>query len=412
MHHRVVMVTTSYPRFPGDSVGTFMEPIAKGIATRGHEVHLVAPWHPHITRGREEDGVFFHFFKYAPTTSLNVFGYAAGLREDVQLRGTAWAVAPFAMTAGWFKAMRVAQKRRANIMHGHWVVPGGVIAAAARPRLPLVVSLHGSDMFVAERVGLARALAARVFRRAGRVTACSADLAQRAISLGADPDRIDVVPYGVDSARFAPRPDERKTRRSALRMPPDAPLLFTAGRLVRKKGFEHLIDAMSLIDAGTPPVLAIAGTGDLANELQARARSAGLADRVRLLGNLAQDEVAGWFAAADVAVVPSVHDDLGNVDGLPNTVLEALASATPLIATRAGGIGTLVEDDRTGLLVPERDAPALARAIASLLRDPARGQRIGREARAMIEARCGWDTVAERFETAYERALAFKSPDR
>jgi glycosyltransferase involved in cell wall biosynthesis len=412
MHHCVVMVTTSYPRFPGDSVGTFMEPIAKGIAARGHEVHLVAPWHPQIARGREEDGVFFHFFKYAPVTSLNVFGYAAGLREDVQLRGTAWAVAPFAMTAGWFKAMRVAQKRRATVMHGHWVVPGGIIAAAARPRLPLVVSLHGSDMFVAERVALARALAERVFRRAGRVTACSADLAQRAIALGAASDRIDVVPYGVDSARFAPRPDERTRRRSTLRMALDTPLLFTAGRLVRKKGFEHLIDAMALIDAGTPPVLAIAGTGDLANELEARARTAGLADRVRLLGNLPQDEVAGWFAAADVAVVPSVHDDRGNVDGLPNTVLEALASATPLIATRAGGIGALIEDGRTGLLVPERDAPALARAIASLLRNPARGQRIGREARAMIEARCGWDAVAERFDTAYERALAFKSLDR
>ena len=66
MRHVVVMVTTSYPRFPGDSVGTFMEPIAKHVAARGHEVHIVAPWHPRITRGKVEDGVFFHFFKYAP----------------------------------------------------------------------------------------------------------------------------------------------------------------------------------------------------------------------------------------------------------------------------------------------------------------------------------------------------------
>ena len=87
MRHVVVMVTTSYPRFPGDSVGTFMEPIAKRVAARGHEVHIVAPWHPRITRGTVEDGVFFHFFKYAPMPALNVFGYAAGLRADVQLKG-------------------------------------------------------------------------------------------------------------------------------------------------------------------------------------------------------------------------------------------------------------------------------------------------------------------------------------
>src|SRR3982751_985746 len=193
MRHVVVMVTTSYPRFPGDSVGTFMEPIARHVAARGHEGHIVAPWHPRITRGKVEDGVFFHFFRYAPVPALNVFGYAAGLQADVRLKSAAWMAAPFALAAGWFKAMRVAQKRGATVMHGHWVVPGGVIAAAARPALPLVVSLHGSDVFVAERTTAARVAARRVFHRAGLVTACSADLAQRAVRLGASPERLEVV---------------------------------------------------------------------------------------------------------------------------------------------------------------------------------------------------------------------------
>src|SRR5436190_10270435 len=166
MRHVVVMVATSYPRFPGDGVGSFMEPIAKGVAARGHEVHLVAPWHPAITRGKVEDGVHFHFFHYAPVPSLNVFGFAEGLRADTQLRLASWAAAPLAMAAGWFKAWRVATKRRATIMHGHWVVPGGVLAALAAGGRPLVLSLHGSDVFVAERQPLARRLAAAAFRRA------------------------------------------------------------------------------------------------------------------------------------------------------------------------------------------------------------------------------------------------------
>src|SRR6187399_2241938 len=243
----VVMVTTSYPRFPGDSVGTFMEPIAKGVAARGHEVHIVAPWHPRITRGKSEDGVFFHFFHYAPVPALNVFGYAAGLQADVKLKGSAWMAAPLAMTAGWFKAMRVAQKKRANVMHGHWVVPGGVIAAAAQPRLPLVVSLHGSDVFVAERTPPAGAAARRVFARAGAVTACSEDLARRAVSLGANASRLEVVPYGVDTTRFAPDADARTRSRAELGLAPERVLVVAAGRLVRKKGFEYLIDAMARV---------------------------------------------------------------------------------------------------------------------------------------------------------------------
>jgi glycosyltransferase involved in cell wall biosynthesis len=407
MRHVVVMVTTSYPRFPGDSVGTFMEPIATHVAARGHEVHIVAPWHPLVQRGREERGVFFHFFKYAPVPALNVFGYAAGMRADVQLRSAAWIAAPLALGAGWFKAMRVARKRRATMMHAHWVVPGGVMGAAAMPALPLVVSLHGSDVFVAERVGPARVAARGVFGRAGFVTACSTDLARRAVRLGAPQDRLEVVPYGVDTTRFKPDPAARARRRAELGLGENAPLLFTAGRLVRKKGFEYLIAAMSRLP--TTATLAIAGTGDLATELATRAREAQLGDRVRFLGNVAQDAVGSWFAAADVAVVPSVRDDSGNVDGLPNTVLEALATGTPVIATPAGGIGAVITDGATGLLVRERDPEALASAAEGLLGDRTRAAALGRAAREMVEAKFGWSGAAARFEAAYDRALAFKS---
>jgi glycosyltransferase involved in cell wall biosynthesis len=412
MRHVVVMVTTSYPRFPGDSVGTFMEPIAKHVAARGHEVHIVAPWHPLITRGKVEDGVVFHFFKYAPVPALNVFGYAAGLRADVQLKAAAWMAAPLAMTAGWFKALRVAQKKRATVMHGHWVVPGGVIAAAARPALPLVVSLHGSDVFVAERTPVARAAAARVFQRAGFVTACSQNLAARAVALGAASDRLEVVPYGVDAARFKPAPEARDTVRARLGLPPGAALVFAAGRLVRKKGFEYLIDALPLVEAASGAHLAIAGAGDLAEELRARARTAGVAERVHFLGDLPQDEVGMWFAAADAAVAPSVRDDSGNVDGLPNTVLEALASGTPLVSTPAGGIANVIDDGRTGVIVPERDVRALAAALTDLLRDPLRRAVLGRAGRALAQTRFGWDAAAARFEAAYDRALAFNSLTR
>src|SRR3954468_11911002 len=120
----VVMVTTSYPRFPGDSVGTFMEPIAQSVAALGHEVHVVAPWHPLVTRPAEEHGVRFHFFRYAPFRSLNVFGYAAAMRADVSVRGAAYLAAPLALMAGWAAALRVARRFHATVMHGHWVIPG------------------------------------------------------------------------------------------------------------------------------------------------------------------------------------------------------------------------------------------------------------------------------------------------
>ncbi|HWK08436.1 MAG TPA: glycosyltransferase [Vicinamibacterales bacterium] len=400
------MVTTSYPRFPGDSVGTFMEPIARSVAARGHIVHVVAPWHPLVTRAREEHGVQFHFYRYAPVRSLNVFGYAAAMRADVNLRIAAYLAAPLALAQGWRTARKIARRHRATVMHGHWVVPGGVTAALAAPDLPLVVSLHGSDVYVAETLAPARVAARHAFHRAGFVTACSADLANRAIALGADASRIETIPYGVDAARFQPSDAVRRALRRELAVGDGVHLCVAAGRLVRKKGFEYLLDAIG----ATPGVmLAIAGEGTLGDELRARAAAAGTTERVRLLGNLSQDRVGDLFAAADVICVPSVRDDSGNVDGLPNVLLEALASGTPVITTTAGGIGAVVENGHTALVVPERDARAIAGALEQVIANPDAARRLGAAGRAEVSARFGWDRAASRFEAAYDRALAFKS---
>ena len=403
--HVVVMLTTSYPRFPGDTIGTFMEPIATGIAARGHEVHVVLPWHPRLARGPVENGVRFHPFRYAPHPGLNVFGYAAALQADVRLRGAAYLAAPLALAASYLAVRRVAAEVGATLLHGHWIIPSGAVVTAARRELPTVVSLHGSDVYVAERHAFARAAAQAALRRLDWLTACSDDLRDRMIALGADPTRAVTIPYGVDPRRF--RPDEalRAEGRRAMGAAPGDLVLFTAGRFVRKKGFEYLIDAVARLAPRWPALrLVIGGGGDLEAELRARAAERGVSGRVGFPGVLAQDAVAACLAGADLAVVPSVRDDAGNVDGLPNTVMEALASGTALVATRIGGIPSVVEHGRTGWLVAERDAGALEAAHDRLLSDPHARAAIGSAARADVLRRRTWPMVAEAFEQVYDRA--------
>jgi len=120
------MVTSSYPRFPGDIVGTFLEPIAHaGIASRRARRSRRGTLAPVLRRPSREEGVSFHLYRYAPHPSLNVFGYAGALREDVRVAvvGVGGRASPLA--AGWWKARSVAGRVGATVMHGHWVVPGG-----------------------------------------------------------------------------------------------------------------------------------------------------------------------------------------------------------------------------------------------------------------------------------------------
>jgi glycosyltransferase involved in cell wall biosynthesis len=326
------------------------------------------------------------------------------MRADVRLRASAVAVAPLAVLAGWFKALRVAQKKRATIIHAHWVIPGGVIGAAAAGSIPLVISLHGSDVFVAERHPIARLAARTALRRAQWVTACSEDLRLRAAELGANGVRSNVIPYGVDAERFRPDVNLRSRGRDLLGIEDNRPLIFSVGRLVKKKGFEYLIDAAALLKAKHPQLcVVIAGEGDLDTALRARAQTAGVGDIVRFLGVVSHDVVPTLLAAADVAVAPSIHDDAGNVDGLPNTVMEIMASGAPLVATRAGGIGTVATDGITARLVPERDVQALAFSIDELLRDRSAATLLGLRARELVCQHHSWTRVAEDFEAVYAR---------
>ncbi|RPJ63442.1 MAG: glycosyltransferase family 4 protein, partial [Acidobacteria bacterium] len=313
--------------------------------------------------------------------------------------------APLAMASGWAATRRVARAVRATIVHAHWVIPGGVIGRLSAGRRPLVISRHGSDVFVAEKHRAAGAAARYAFAGAGWVTACSDDLRDRAIVLGARQDRIETVPYGVDADRFRPDSALRRGVRQQLGLDDDRPLIFAAGRFVRKKGFEYLIDAAAeLLPRWPRLLLVIGGGGDLEHELEDRVASRGIGAHVRFPGVLKQDAVAGHLAAADVAVVPSVRDDSGNVDGLPNVVMEAMASGTPLVTTAAGGIAAVAENGRTALVVEQRDPVGLAKAIDALLCSPDRRIELGTAARAVVIERWTWDRVAERFEAAYRRA--------
>src|SRR5262249_46626759 len=149
---------------------------------------------------------------------------------------------------------------------------------------------------------------------------------------------------------------------------------------------------------------AIAGAGDL-HETLAR-RIGETAAPVTLAGPLDRDDVAAALALADVVAVPSVVDRAGNVDGLPNTLLEALAASRAVVASRVAGIPDVIVDGVNGLLVPPGDPGPLRAALVRLLADPALRSRLGSAARETAGREHGWDAVGRQLEECYAEAAA------
>lgn len=404
---KIAMLTTSYPKWPGETTAPFIEEIAAAVAGRGHEVHVLMPHRADLRRSPVERGVYLHTYRYAPNPDLEVWGYAAALRGDIGLRDSAFWVAPLALQRGAQALLRLTQGANFSMIHAHWALPNGPVAAlCARMRaLPLVISLHGSDVFLAESSAPA-ALAARwAAQQSGAITACSGDLASRLAALGGPPGRMQVVPYGVDADAFQPGPPGVAALRARLGIEPDRRVIFTLGRMVFKKGFGVLLDALPRVLREYPDVmLVLGGDGDLRPTLEQQARRLGIVEQVCFPGMIGRDEVAAFFGMADVAVFPSVHDQRGNVDGLPNVLLEAMSIGRPIVASQVAGIPQVIADEQHGLLTPEGNAVALAAAIVRLLGAPRLAAELGAAARRRVEHELRWTHIAAHFDDIYARA--------
>ena len=414
---RVAVLAHSFPRFPGDTHGPFVQRLSEELARRGHEVHVLVPWDSELAPDPASP-LAVHSFRYVLPDRWHRLGYSRTLRRDVGMKTAAWLLAPLYFVFAERALRRLIRERGIELVHAHWILPNGFVAAraAGAAGVPYAVTLHGSDVFMAERAAPLAAMARRALAGAAHVTSCSADLRDRLLALagGAGADRVLLVPNGTDLG--AP-PDAAASAAVEARLGPAAvgggPLVVAVGRLVDKKGFGILLEAAPAILAGRPDArLAIGGGGDLEAPLRRRAAELGIAGRVVFPGPLSHPEALALIARAEVFVMPSLRDERGNVDGLPIVVLEAMAAGRPVVASDVAGLPLAVADGETGLLVPERDPAALATAVGSLLADPGRARRLGEAGRSRIERELNWAAVAEIHDRLYRRATAAREEGR
>jgi glycosyltransferase involved in cell wall biosynthesis len=314
---------------------------------------------------------------------------AAGLRErgaDVAVLGPASVDELFGF-GGAFTAVEIADRphpvrdaravarlraltRDRDIVHAHGLRAGGLAALAlTRRRMPLVVTLHNAAI-TGGVVGAAYATLERIVARsAAEVLAVSPDLEDRMRGLGARSVDRALVP--APPGRPPAGPAARAELRAGLGVV-DRPLIVAVGRLAEQKGFGTLLDATAAWAARSPaPLVAIAGDGPLEGPLRERIETERLP--VALLGR--RSDVPELFAAADVAVVPSVWE------GQPLVVQEALRAGTPLVATSVGGVPAMTGD--AALLVPPADPDALGEALLRVVDDPSLAARLAKAARAV-----------------------------
>ena len=385
---RVLMLSWEYPPLLVGGLGRHVHALAEAMARGGHEVTVLTRHAPGLPYDEVTGGV--RVVRVPEDPSLLSFA------DDL----LAWTMAlNHALTRA---GLAVCADGRPDVVHAHdWLVAHAATTLKHHLGVPLVATLHATE--AGRHQGWLPGPMNRAIHsvewwltyEARRVVACSAYMRWEVTRLFELPaEKVDVIPTGVDPARWQPAPEQVAAARR--RWAGDGPLLAYGGRLVHEKGVQDLVAALPRLRRRHPGLrLVVAGTGPAEDELRAQARRLRLGRAVAFAGFVPDTDLAALVAAADCAVVPSLYEPFGLV------ALEAAAAGTPAVVADVGGLAEIVEP---ALRFPPGDVAALAGRIDEVLADQVLARRQVRRARARLGTEHGWPGIAARTVDTYRLA--------
>ena len=358
------VLTSSYPRFPGDSAGSFVGDDVRVWQRRGWTVEVLAAGDGACGVTRKREGAVGVTRVSTGVSGRDALFYADGAPEALERGGLRRWLQALHVSAALCREARAAAPRW-DAMVSHWLVPCGLVGALAAPGLRHRSHAHSGDVALLERLPFGRSLARRLAGSGAEIVFASRDLQERFATLLGRPVG-SVARLCPDAALFRrASPADRVSARRALGL--RVPTIMSAGRLVPIKGFDVLLDAVgALSEVAKVAEVVILGAGPEREALRERARRQNVS--LRLPGAIPRHEVPRWLAAADLYVQPSRVLPSGRTEGLPVATLEALAVGLPVIAARSGGLADLGEADGRVSFFESGNARSLGGALSDALR--------------------------------------------
>jgi len=393
---RLLVLTSTYPRWPDDQEPGFVHELCKRL-TDNFDVTVLSPHAPGATTVEIMDGVHVRRYRYAPA-GLETLVNDGGIVTNLRRQPWKWLLVPgFLLKQAW-ATWRLIRCLRPDVIHAHWLLPQGLLIAMLgriEPRTPpFLVTSHGADLFALRGRGL-NALKRFVVRRATAVTVVSSAMRTELAAIGADVVKAEIQPMGVDlSERFTPDP-------SLVRSQDE--ILFV-GRLVEKKGLRYLIEAMPSILADQPNAyLTVAGFGPEEAALRSQVQALGIDEKVNFIGAVAQTALPALYRRAAVFVAPFVRAASGDQEGLGLVCIEAMGCGCPVIASDLATSRDMFADGVDVICVPQANSSALVVAIQKSLSAPDKYSQAAIRNRQHLIQRFDWYAVSQRYMQIFQR---------
>ncbi len=350
---RLLITASTFPRWEKDTEPRFVLDYAKAMGEY-YDVTVLVPAFPGAGSKEVLEGVKVERYHYCAIHKYETLCYPGAIVPRIKEKKIRIFLVPLLMGALYFKLKKNMDKF--DIVHAHWLVPQGIVQSFIKDK-PYIVTGHGGDITSLNFRGM-RALKKKCIKAARAVTVVSEALKEKTDEL-CPGISASIIPMGCDTELFS-----SENRIENFWGQNDRKVVLFVGRLAEIKGVTYLIEAMEQVQGA---LLIIAGKGDREEELRGQAEKLG--DKVLFIGSRTHEELATVYASADIFVAPSITVKGGGKEGFGLTIIEAMASGVPVIASKTGGITDILSDGFNGLFVEEKDADQIAAQIRHLMED-------------------------------------------
>ena len=400
---KVLVIGSVYPRFHEDAEVPWLRTSVAHLKKAGLGIQVLAPAYKGL-RTHEIDGVKVNRFRYAPA-SWEILTHEEGAPSKMASRPWLQLLAIPYIISGFFRCLSICRKWKPDIIHAHWPFPHAYIALGAAKlfRIPLVLNFHGAELLLIRKKKWVKPLLKFAIGQAQAVFANSSFTAGKIKAL----KNVDVEwsPYGTTLESSAPEGDNATA--TIVPHPVDGKFkILFVGRHIERKGICYLIEAAKHLPRDQFEIR-IVGVGDLTDKLKAQAKAMAAANpdaaEIVFTGKLSPEELANEYKTANVFTLPAIVDSKGDTEGLGVVLIEAMELGLPVVASNVGGIPDVVVDGESGILVPEKNAEALADAYRRLASESGLVQKMLQGARKRIAECFTWDGIVERQIGVYNK---------
>lgn len=398
----ILVTATTFPRWENDTEPNFVFILSRLLANYGHRVVVLVPHFYEAKKFEVMDNVKVYRFSYFFPSKLQKVCYQGGILENLRRCKLAILQLPLLFSFEFLNMMRLIKKEKIDVVHAHWILPQGFLAYLCKKSygIPYITSAHAGDIFPLKSKFF-RFFSFLAIKNSNYCTANSTFTKKELVKIS-QRKNIKIIPMGVDLNAFSQK-NINKNLREKLGIKKE--FILSVGRLVEKKGMKYLIMAIEYVIKEFPDAkLIIVGGGPERKSLENLAKELKLQNNVIFMGSVENKYLPEFYATADLFVGPSIVTKSGDTEGLGIVFLEALASGTCVIGSNVGGIKDIIEHNKTGLLVRQKDPKQLANAIIKLLSSKSLRKRLALNGQKKVKSMYSWKLIGKKFNELIESA--------